>query len=698
MKKHSFIIHEKGNELNHQRLLRFFAVIFSFALLNWSYTGSAQQLSIYPDQPNVSFKNLISSTEAESCALSAFEKASAFDLNMDGWKDILLFYVCRPLQERGDIPEYPYLNEKLHNAVIVLLSDGSGGYRIATEDLFSVKHLEIGGETGGMFLSPLIFDINKDNKPDVIFSSNRDVQQNFREDLVNASAFQEIILSKEDGSYRLVQTTEKEYFALFPQAGPTDNGKEWYFSQYFKGQRTDLGDDPLPLVFEFSEATNTVEQANGSLSELQANLLSELALDFVGYTKYVTPDVSVTAQKNLIADELMYIETLELNRGATAELDRLAWGVSFQAINADGSLQILKNKKINDIFNPIDCPAYDRERFQEPGNDWFLANLELNNCWLDSATGLVIFSIPRFVAPYLWHPNAVEIRPFVKMEGYRLRRDFDVNSGAVLVPSDIRGLVALLEFDWYGDELQFKGFLGNDPFWSGNPGEILLMDANSDGFQDIILGGASYGPHDFHINDKQGALLLSRDYIDFPKLQVNQETERYAKFYDSYRFLFDLNSDGFLDVVQAPVGILDFQGYPPSVNEPGVLATVDGERWTLGTLTKLKWVSGNTEIYYGMAAPSYQNGSLTLPVTQVHPSNTYYRIELTLSNPQALEFQLSAVEEIGSSNPNASAVFDALSNTLNIPKVSVGSVLYQVELELVSSEPITFRLRSSAGL
>jgi hypothetical protein len=224
------------------------------------------------------------------------------------------------------------------------------------------------------------------------------------------------------------------------------------------------------------------------------------------------------------------------------------------------------------------------------------------------------------------------------------------------------------------------------------------MDANSDGFQDIILGGASYGPHDFHINDKQGALLLSRDYIDFPKLQVNQETERYAKFYDSYRFLFDLNSDGFLDVVQAPVGILDFQGYPPSANEPGVLATVDGERWTLGTLTKLKWVSGNTEIYYGMAAPSYQNGSLTLPVTQVHPSNTYYRIELTLSNPQALEFQLSAVEEIGSSNPNASAVFDALSNTLNIPKVSVGSVLYQVELELVSSEPITFRLRSSAGL
>ena len=583
---------------------RFFAPSLSSVAFFCCVHAIAQQLPVYSDQPDFSFQNVIASTMAEDCALSAFERAYATDLNKDGWKDILLYYLCRPLEERGVLPEYPYLEEKLHNALVVLLSDEDKGYRIATEELFGRTHLEIGGDTGGAFLGPLFIDLNNDERTDVVFSSNRDLQQRFTEDTANAGAFQEVILSQADGSYRLVQTTDKAYFALYPQLGPADNGQQWYFTQYFKGQRTDLGNDPLPLVFEYNEASDTVKQKIQNLSDFQSNFMTELSSDFVGYAKYLTPDVNGAARKNLIADELVYVEALEINRGTTPELDRQAWNVSFQTLDTDGSLQVIRKKQINDIFEPINCPEYDRDRFLEPGNDWYLFQLELNMCWRDSNTGLTVITRPRFVAARLWEASANEIRPFIFMEGFRLRRQFDINSGTKLVPEDIVGLAALLEFDWHADDLNFKGFLADDPFWSGGPADILLLDANGDGFQDVVLGGASYGPHDFYLNDKQGSLISANDFSDWPTLQINDQTKAYPRFDGVYRFLFDLNNDGYLDVVQAPVGVLDYQGYPPSADDPDVLATVDGVRWTLDTLSMLKWVSGNTEIYLGKQKPS----------------------------------------------------------------------------------------------
>jgi len=84
----------------------------------------------------------------------------------------------------------------------------------------------------------------------------------------------------------------------------------------------------------------------------------------------------------------------------------------------------------------------------------------------------------------------------------------------------------------------------------------------------------------------------------------------------------------------------------------------------------------------------YDNGVLTIPVLKV--GDTYYRLELNLSNEQPIEFQVMGFQEFTISSELSVSTFS--NSILAIPVAEIADTKYRLELQLLEGEPTTLRL------
>ena len=84
-----------------------------------------------------------------------------------------------------------------------------------------------------------------------------------------------------------------------------------------------------------------------------------------------------------------------------------------------------------------------------------------------------------------------------------------------------------------------------------------------------------------------------------------------------------------------------------------------------------------------------------LTLSKATVDETAYALELGLSvNQGNYDFGVLAAEEVPFTNTDGASIFDG--SVLRVPKVDVGGVNYSLDLELISGDPITFRLSSFA--
>ena len=84
-----------------------------------------------------------------------------------------------------------------------------------------------------------------------------------------------------------------------------------------------------------------------------------------------------------------------------------------------------------------------------------------------------------------------------------------------------------------------------------------------------------------------------------------------------------------------------------------------------------------------------------LTLSKATLDETAYALELGLSvNQGNYDFGVLAAEEVPFTNTDGASIFDG--SVLRVPTVDVGGVNYSLDLELISGDPITFRLSSFA--
>ena len=98
----------------------------------------------------------------------------------------------------------------------------------------------------------------------------------------------------------------------------------------------------------------------------------------------------------------------------------------------------------------------------------------------------------------------------------------------------------------------------------------------------------------------------------------------------------------------------------------------------------------NNVFKIGLSAATYDAGVLTVPVMAL--GDSYYQLELNISNEQPIEFQLASATAI--SNPNTMSMSRFAGDTLTIPQLVAGSLRYRIELRLTNSDPVTLQLSS----
>lgn len=270
-------------------------------------------------------------------------------------------------------------------------------------------------------------------------------------------------------------------------------------------------------------------------------------------------------------------------------------------------------------------------------------------------------------------------------------------AGSVFVFSGLNG-DQLLRFD---GSIEFANF---------GSSITTVGDINGDGQSDIIIGDPSFELFNgrvFAFSGKDGTELWRVD-----------DTNSSVSFGYTVASAGDVNGDGVPDVL---VGDPNASGLSGSVFflsgvDGAQLLRIDGAGGGFGRAlasagdlngdqvpdviigAKDAGPSGFTSagtVFISLIADSedgntasFSDGVLSIPIVQV--GDIYYRVDLILTDEEALEFQLGPAEQIF--DPNTVGISSFSNNVLSIPEVIVGNTSFRVELTLTNSTTITFVL------
>ena len=183
------------------------------------------------------------------------------DLNLDGFADFVFHFTAGQNKENqgaeivGPTP----------NRLVVLLSDGRGGYFDGAETLFSSEEPVVfeGGSR-----KVVIGDLNNDNYPDALFAVNREDGRSGQPSSNNA-AFSAVLMSQTDGQYQYIKVGVENWYH---SAGIINgsSGPEIWLGGYSTSSGIIYRDATTDLASGFGYSFDTVKNSFSSVIQVPA--------------------------------------------------------------------------------------------------------------------------------------------------------------------------------------------------------------------------------------------------------------------------------------------------------------------------------------------------------------------------------------------------------------------------------------------
>ncbi len=157
-------------------------------------------------QATVEFKytNVIGYTEltgareyfSEACTNPSIQFVIPVDMNNDAWTDFIVHYWCDERERNGE-----YVTEPTPDALVAFVSNTSGDYEIANEEIFGSKLYQLGGASRKYARG----DINGDGMDDFAFAMNWEDGRSGEDPTTNATEPTILMSDISTGGYRTVR-------------------------------------------------------------------------------------------------------------------------------------------------------------------------------------------------------------------------------------------------------------------------------------------------------------------------------------------------------------------------------------------------------------------------------------------------------------------------------------------------------------
>ena len=195
-----------------------------------NYTYTENQPYFLPD----------STSYYPSCSNPFLGFITTIDLNNDRKKDLVLQYWCMYF---GSNSNY---TGPTPNSLVVYLSNPDGSYSIGNEKLFGNKFVDLGGAVR----KRAIDDLNNDGYLDIAFAINHEDGRQGTNDngYANWAAQAAVMISNGDGSYRIDNIGQANYYHSVAISNNIIGGKDIVFESYNPGSGNKLPDSAFPAL------------------------------------------------------------------------------------------------------------------------------------------------------------------------------------------------------------------------------------------------------------------------------------------------------------------------------------------------------------------------------------------------------------------------------------------------------------------
>ena len=508
-------------------------------------------LPLYSDEPTFSVDDIQGKLNNEDCPVPKIQDLVVHDLDGDGLNEIILIYLC------GDL-EYVTLtapfDHSRKNSLLILKNLGGGQFDINHPYFGSASYTQLGDEKGGVPGGVTFFDINKDNRPDILFQLNRDdATRPFSESLDNVRSQQQILLSNEMDGFDLLDLGSSRIFATNVKLLRNDVGSVDVLYGEFRSAE-DQFNPPYALRWQAESKTFS------DVSEIYAEkpILSVLLRN--SYSKYffnLSPRLSISNDEASL-DEVFFVEQYEAEHG-----------ISFHLINIGGDAEKIAEIFNSEIFPAIPCPETD--------------GFFMRHCYKVSES-ISIFQDLRWVDPTFWEPipNG-ELISFIRAETWVIKDGSKVDYAKTYTKDDFEIFDLYREFKVSRDRIDVLRSPFNDTFDRLGYNE-RYGDINSDGFVDQhrYFGDADRANPYVYLNDGTGVLVatstghfpdLAAYSIDGTAVNLDLNTDG---------LMADLDSDGLGDVIKFHRGLGNGDGVPDWFGGNG--ETIDQAKWKHGSI------------------------------------------------------------------------------------------------------------------
>lgn len=491
-------------------------------------------IGVFSNTPSQLIKNPISSLSLPECEYSFAEDIYFVELNNDQKTDIFIQYLCDSNKYRED---YPLMNtcmprsrgndSPVPNTLAFFTSDETGKFVLSNEDLFGRKHVQVGGQVGGILSGPRVLNIPGQKLPMINFAISRDDgcrDLPLEGEFTNFYSSQQYIMPDNSGRYQLLSLNGEVGWTTVTNFLPRKNSLPTYqinywgqktYSKYFTWQSNDWMDITADYSPYFGDSffENTIYTYSLDLSK-SSSYYSEVSLN---------PDFIFT--------------------GGNAGIKIYKPGDLIPELFTSISDSILFNEYRNVSISEIcrDCEGSRIRNAKHIEGKYYFNSMQ----W----------------AFFFVYKSEVSAEPLIiaLAETETLKNDA-LPVGAKYSKNDVEGITIAVALEYKdgafnrvalpfpADKINFQGKIR------------LFGDLNNDGkddYQEAFGFGSSQVPS-IWLNKGNG-LLVEADTNNFPSLEINRfcstkSPNICANPSHGIGVLYDLNQDGFADLIQSEGG------------------------------------------------------------------------------------------------------------------------------------------------
>jgi len=526
-------------------------------------------LPLFSEEPNYSLKDLHKVLANEDCAVSVLEGVVAYDLDGDRLRELLLTYLCGPLEYESYSPPFDHSRP---NSIVILKNLGDGRFSATFPYFNGLSYRSLGDEKGGIPGGFNFEDINGDGKIDILFHLNRDdFTREFSDSLDNVGSLQQALLSNPEEGFDLFSLGSERIFATYLKLLPNSEGNlDLVFGEFRAGSASDK--PPSAYSWDPSVAAFVHVGETYSSDVLLSDLLDK------SYSKYfrgLNPPIRVSTVQYPL-EEVFFVEAFTpLNERTGSQNDH---GISLYSLVGDSRGTKIAELYNSELFEEVGCPK--------------TSGMFMSHCYKVSDT-LTVFSDIRWPDVYFWRPiPSNELVFFARGETFILKEQKEIDYTRTYTRDDFLDFNLYREFKLDTENIELFRSPFDDEF-NFLGGYKSFEDVNFDGHIDFHTNfgnGSQENPYVF-LNDGFGELAQVETEtwpsITSYKWKPNEEADPsyVVELVDSVGMLSDLNGDGVGDLIKIHSGL--------GTNVPSYWGR-NGEK-----IEQAKWRNGYIQVWIG---------------------------------------------------------------------------------------------------